>query len=98
MSKFTKEMVDDYANKLLIGLTDEENKMVLDEFNLIEKQMEVIANIPNIDSVEAMTYALDDFCFELRSDEVVREVETDKLLSNCDCVEDNLVSVPKVVG
>ena len=29
MSKFTKEMVDDYADKLLIGLTDEENKMVL---------------------------------------------------------------------
>ena len=37
MSKFTKEMVDDYANKLLIGLTDEENKNVLDEFEEIEK-------------------------------------------------------------
>lgn len=98
MSKFTKEMVDDYANKLLIGLTLEENKMVLDEFSLIEKQMEIIANIPNIENVDAMCYALDDFCFELRSDEIVREVETDKLLSNCDCVEDNLVSVPKVVG
>ena len=58
MSKFTKEMVDDYANKLLIGLTDDENKMVLDEFGLIEKQMEIIANIPNIEYVDAMTYAL----------------------------------------
>ena len=96
MSKFTKEMVDDYANKLLIGLTDEENKMVLDEFGLIEKQMEIIANIPNIENVDAMTYALDDFCYELRDDEKISEVETDKLLANC--VEDNLVSVPKVVG
>ena len=25
MSKFTKEMVNDYADKLLIGLTEEEN-------------------------------------------------------------------------
>ena len=25
--KFTREMVDDYAEKLLIGLTEEENKM-----------------------------------------------------------------------
>ena len=91
-------MVDDYANKLLIGLTDEENKMVLDEFGLIEKQMEVIANIPDIENVDAMTYALDDFCYELRDDEKISEVETDKLLANCDCVEDNLVSVPKVVG
>ena len=29
MSKFTKEMVDSYADKLLIGLTPEENKLVL---------------------------------------------------------------------
>ena len=36
MGKFTKEMVDEYAEKLLIGLTDEENKMVLDEFEIIE--------------------------------------------------------------
>ena len=28
MSKFTKEMVDSYADKLLIGLTEEENKII----------------------------------------------------------------------
>ena len=38
MSKFTKEMVNDYADKLLIGLTDEENELVLKEFDIIEKQ------------------------------------------------------------
>ena len=32
MAKFTSTMVDDYAEKLMIGLTKEENKMVLDEF------------------------------------------------------------------
>ena len=36
MQKFTKEMVDDYADKLLIGLTPEENQMVLDEFEIID--------------------------------------------------------------
>ena len=29
MSKFTKEMVNDYADKLLIGLTEEENKIIV---------------------------------------------------------------------
>ena len=29
MSKFTKEMIADYADKLLIGLTEEENKTLL---------------------------------------------------------------------
>ena len=30
MSKFTKDMIDDFADKLLIGLTDEENKILLE--------------------------------------------------------------------
>ena len=38
MQKFTSEMVNDYANKLLIGLTKEENKQVLDEFNIIDEK------------------------------------------------------------
>ena len=37
MSKFTSEMVNEYADKLLIGLTEEENKQVLDEFEIIDK-------------------------------------------------------------
>ena len=39
MEKFTREMVNDYADKLLIGLTEEENKMVLDEFEIIDKNI-----------------------------------------------------------
>lgn len=98
MSKFTKEMVDMYADKLLIGLTEEENKMVLDEFDIIEKSMELIANIPGIESVEPQTNALDDFSFTLREDIAEESTPIDELLQNCDAVEDNFVSVPKVVG
>lgn len=98
MSKFTKEMVDMYADKLLIGLTDKENKMVLDEFDVIEKSMELIANIPNIEKIEPQTHALDDFEFVLREDKVEESIPIDELLQNCDSVEDNFVSVPKVVG
>ena len=68
MNKFSKELVDDYANKLLIGLTPEENEMVLKEFDIIEANMEIIANIPGISEVEPMTHALDDFSYELRDD------------------------------
>ena len=48
MKKFTKEMVDDYAEKLLIGLTPEENKMILDDEMVIttesgeEKVMKIL--------------------------------------------------------
>ena len=59
MAKFTEEMVRDYADKLLIGLTDEETKMVLDEFEVIDKNIDLINKIPNIEEVEPMTHCLD---------------------------------------
>ena len=63
MEKFTKEMVDDYAEKLLIGLTSEENKMVLDEFEIIDKNIDLINQIPDLEKVEPMTQCLDDFTY-----------------------------------
>ena len=41
MSKFTTEMVDNYADKLLIGLTPEENKVIKDALLLYEKNGKV---------------------------------------------------------
>lgn len=98
MSRFTKEMVDDYANKLLIGLTEEENKQVLDEFDEIDKQIDLINEIPNIENVEPMTHTLDNFEFVLRDDEIEESINIDDALSNSDEHTDREVEVPKVVG
>ena len=98
MSKFTKEMVDSYADKLLIGLTEEENKMVLDEFDTIDKNLELVTQIPDIDKVEPMVHTLDDFEYELREDEVEESIPIEDLLSNCDEFSAREVEVPKVVG
>ena len=97
MEKFTKEMVDDYADKLLIGLTEEENKMVLDEFNIIDSDIAKVMEFDNIESVEPMTHTLDDFVYELREDVVEESVDIDDLLKNCDDYINDEVRVPKVV-
>lgn len=97
MEKFTKEMVDDYADKLLIGLTEEENKMVLDEFNIIDSDIAKVMEIDNIESVEPMTHTLDDFEYELREDVIEESVDIDDLLKNCDDYINDEVRVPKVV-
>lgn len=98
MGKFTSEMVNDYADKLLIGLTDEENKMVLDEFEIIDKNIDLINEIPNISEVEPMTHTLDDFEYELREDVSIESTPIEDLLKNCDVYEGREVVVPKVVG
>ena len=97
MSKFTKEMVISYADKLLIGLTDEEVNMVLDEFDVIDRNIDLINEIPNISSVEPMTHALDDFTYVLRDDVVEESSSIDDILSNCDSTLNREVKVPKVV-
>ncbi|MBR2707902.1 MAG: Asp-tRNA(Asn)/Glu-tRNA(Gln) amidotransferase subunit GatC [Bacilli bacterium] len=99
MGKFTKEMVDEYADKLLIGLTDEENKMVLEEFEIIDKNIDIINEIPDIEKVEPMTHTLDNFEYELREDEPEESIPIEDLLKNCDdSTSDGEVVVPRMVG
>jgi aspartyl/glutamyl-tRNA(Asn/Gln) amidotransferase C subunit len=97
MAKFTEEMVVDYADKLLIGLTEEEISMVLDEFEVIDKNIDLINAIPNISNVEPMTHCLDNFVYELREDVPEESVDIDELLQNCDSYLNREVKVPKVV-
>lgn len=97
MARFTKEMVVDYADKLLIGLTEEEIDMVLEEFEIIDRNIDLINAIPNISTVEPMTHCLDNFIYELRDDSVEESVDIDELLQNCDSYLNREVKVPKVV-
>lgn len=98
IEKFTKEMVEDLADKLLIGLTEEENKMVLEEFEIIDETINTINDIEGIEKVEPMTHTLDNFEYELREDIVEESIPITDLLSNCDVHNGREIEVPKVVG
>ena len=97
MKKFTKEMVDDYADKLLIGLTEEENQMVLDEFEIIDNSINLINQIPNIKNVEPMSHCLDNFIYELDEDIIEETTPIEDIFKNSDEVIEREISVPKVV-
>ncbi len=98
MSKFTKEMIDDYADKLLIGLTEEEKDMIVSEFDVIDESLQAVEKIPDIQKVEPMTHALDDFVYEMREDVASEPVPIDDLLRNSDDEDGACIVVPKVVG
>lgn len=97
-NNFTKETVDRLADLLMIGLTEEENKMVLDEFEIIDRDINRINEIDNLSSVPPMTHTLDNFECSLREDVGENSVSIEDLLSNCDKVSDREVELPKVVG
>ena len=97
--EFTKELVDSLADKLLIGLTEEENKMVLDEFDVIDKDIDVINTIEGIENVKPMTHALDGVeLTTLREDTPKETPAIDDLLSNAKQKIGREIEVPKVVG
>ena len=90
-NKFTRDMVNDYAEKLLIGLTEEECNMVLEEFVIIDETINKINDIEGLDKIEPMTHCLDDFIEE-------ESIPVEEILQNCDDKTDREVIVPKVVG
>jgi aspartyl/glutamyl-tRNA(Asn/Gln) amidotransferase C subunit len=95
--EFNSETIDKLADLLMIGLTPEENKMVLDEFEIIDKNIDKINMIDGVSDAEPMCYALDNYVTELREDVVVESPSIDELLANCDQKDGREVEVPKVV-
>ena len=95
---FTKDEIIDYADKLLIGLTDEEVQDILDEFDVIKENMDIIANFDNIESVMPLSYPQDLRLNHLRLDEDSNNMSTSDALLNAPEKYEDVVIVPKVVG
>ena len=95
---FTKEKVLKLADLLMIGLTEEETNMVFDEFEIIDKNINKINEIENINDIEPMTHAIDNFDYVLREDVADESITKDELLQNSDKNDGDHVVIPKVVG
>ncbi len=98
MNNFTKETVKEYAENILIDLTDEEISSVIEEFNELTKQMDKISKIPNISDVEPLTHPFDLYETTLRDDIASDGEDIEDILKNADRVEGREIEVPKVVG
>ena len=92
-----KETLKMLANKLMFTMEDSEYDTLLDEFDTMIKQMDLIGKIDGIENIEPMCYPfpLNDVC--LREDEVNDELEIDDILVNSGSNLYNQVKLPKVV-
>ena len=94
----TKEKLKNYANKLMFDMNDEEYETLLKEFDVIEKQMDLIGNIDNISEVEPMTFPFDVTTTFLREDVEGVCLTKEEVLRNAKDVVDGQIKLPKVVG
>ena len=93
----TKELLKDYANKLMFDMNEEEYATLEGEFEVILKQMDLIENIENIKNVEPMTFPYLKENVILRDDSITRTIDYTEALSNAKEVKDREIKVPKVV-
>jgi len=95
----TKDKLEMYAKKLMFEMNEQEYETLENEFEIILKQMDLIASIKDIDKVGPMTFPfeleLDDNY--LREDVSSNEICFDDMRVNVKDYEDNRVKVPKVV-
>ena len=93
----TKEKLKIYANKLMFDMKDEEYETLLKEFDVIESQMELVANLDGIENVNPMTFPFDMDYVTLRNDIDTKTINYKDALSNAKEVEKREIKVPKVV-
>ena len=92
-----KETLKVLASKLMFTMNEEEYDTLLDEFDVILKQMDLIGKIDNIKNVEPLIYPFPLDRVKMREDEVKEEMNIDDILQNSGSTLYNQVKVPKVV-
>ena len=95
----TKEKLEEYAKKLMFEMNEHEYETLLNEFDIILKQMDLISNIKGIEEVAPMTFPFDLELDEnyLREDVSSNEINFDDMKINVEEYENDMVKVPKVV-
>ena len=97
MSKFNEELMHEYANKLLIGLTAAEAETLVNEFDVIESRMDLINELEGINKVEPMHFPFS-IVPNIRDGKIIENDNLEELLRNSDRVSEREIEVPKVVG
>ncbi len=94
---FNEEEIIKYADKLLIGLSNEEAKMITEEFTSIDQNIDKINEIEGLNEVEPAFMPFDLFAASLREDVACQSIDVDIALSNAKDKIGREIKVPKVV-
>ena len=97
MKEVNKETLKTAANKLMFDMSDEQYDNLLNEFDVILKQMELIGDIEGVDDASPMTFPFDVTSTYLREDEATTPEDRDVVLRNAKDVVDGQIRLPRVV-
>lgn len=98
MEKINKDVLKKVANNLMFDMTDDEYETLLNEFDILVKQFELMSEIKGLEEVEPMSFPFEVTNDYLREDEPEEPLNRDAALKNAKDVVDGQIRLPKVVG
>ena len=96
--KYDLEILKKCASNLMFDMSEEQYQLLLKEFEVITKQMELLGEIDGLSEVEPMTFPFDVFTSFLREDVEGECLSKEEVLRNAKDVVDGQIKLPKVVG
>ena len=97
MKPVNKETLKEAANKLMFDMTDQEYETLLEEFDILMQQIDLMGEIPGLDNIEPMVFPFDVTNDYLREDTPSKPLNQEEVLKNVSDVVDGQIVLPKVV-
>lgn len=97
MKKIDESVLKDASHRLLFDISDEEMKLLINEFDVLKQQFELLNEIENVNDVEGMTFPYKVFNDFLREDEPKDVLSKEDALKNAQVKKDGQIKLPKVV-
>ena len=91
-----KEYINVLAKDLMFELSEDEVNDIIDEFDVLSQQLELLQSIDTT-GIEEMIYPFEEETSFLREDEVVKVISQEDAISNAYKVKSGHILVPKVV-
>lgn len=98
MRAVNKEILKGIANKLMFDMDESEYDTLLEEFDTVMKQMELISQIEGVDEASPMVFPFDVTTTFLREDVPTTPLSNEDTLKNASDVIEGQIRLPKVVG
>ena len=97
MKPVNKQILKSAAEKMMFTMEDSQYETLLEEFDILLKQIDFMGEINGIDDAEPMIFPFDVFTSHLREDEIEFSLTQEEAMKNSGDVKDGQIRLPKVV-
>lgn len=97
IKEVTIKTLKEAANRICLDMSDKEYETLLEEFKIMQAQMELISKIDGVEEEIPMTFPFPCTHSFLREDEPINELSVEEGLKNAPDVHENQIKLPKVV-